>query len=525
MVLLVKPEVSMPPVSIQNKRDFIPEIIKVINEFKYFNIKSKPQAEMSNVSPRTQMMNDVVAKHPHISISRACYVQSGGPGSPPLKRKRSSSLSSPDIRRKVLESKLSSSVIIQEHLKSHKKVFGGQKSIFSVSSSSNSLDCSLEENNEECFEEDEKSVIELVDNSIIELVDQSIDLAEGSLVKETAPCPSKDVQKSPIKVQVPSPSIPKQVLASPASENLLTPTKSQKASPESHLKDPSPRKEVQWVEVKRSKRKLRIYFIEAKSEDEGFKAVYKAGEKFPIPSCVNGRKPFSIVPGIDYNLEVDVEEVGEALAENDDKELKLIQNENYLLDSFCCDTGYLSDEELNETPNPNKIVSKVKQQRRANNIKDKRKFEKLTDPQILGPFWWTGKAGCKKELKKWQPMLFVDTPISTGFTTSSPEDLNIEEYSGEEQDIDFISKPERKEPPPVDSSESSTSLAAPPAIASTGEAVTVDHFEKYNIKYLVKFVVEKIMKDVSRKDEDEDVPIESSTPMPKRPNVRITLVS
>ncbi len=473
---------------------------------------------MSNVSPRTQLINDVVAKHPHISISKAGYVQSGGPGSPPLKRKRSSSLSSPDIRRKVLESKLSSSVMIQEHLKCHKKVIGSQKSIFSVSSS-NSLDCSLEENNEEGFEEDEKSVIELVDNSIIELVDQSIELAEGSLVEKTAPSPSKDVLKSPIKVQVPSPSIPKQVLASPASLNLITPTKSQKASPENNLQDPS--KEVQWVEVKRSKRKLRIYFIEAKSEDEGFKAVYKAGEKFPIPSCVNGRKPFSIIPGIDYNLEVDVEEVGEALAENDDKELKLIQNENYLLDSFCCDTGYLSDEELNETPNPNKIVSKVKQQRRANNIKDKRKFEKLTDPQILGPFWWTGKAGCKKELKKWQPMLFVDTPISTGFTTSSPEETNAEEYSGEEQDTDFISKQQREEPPPSDSSERLTSLAAaaPQAVASTGEAVTVDHFEKYNIKYLVKFVVEKSMKDISRRE--EHIPIESSTPMPKRPNVNV----
>lgn len=483
---------------------------------------SVPPAELSNVSPRTQMINEVVAKHPHISISKTSYVQSGagGTGSPPLKRKRSSSTSSPDIRRKVLErtveSKLSSSVMIQEHLKSHKNVIVSQPDIFS-----SSLDCSLEENNDECFEEDEKSIIDLVDNSIIDLVDQSIESVEETPVQKTASSPSKDVSMSQSPKQFPS--SPKQVLETPpAPTNHVAPAKSQKESPQIHLKDPS--KEVQWVEVKRSKRKLRIYFIEAKSEDEGFKAVYKAGDKFPIPSCVNGRKPFSIVPGIDYNLEVDVEEVGEALAENDDKELKMIQNENYLLDSFCCDTGYLSDEELNETPNPNKIVSKVKQQRRANNIKDQRKFEKLTDPQILGPFWWTGKAGCKKELKKWQPLLFLDSPISTGFTASSHEELIKQDYSGEEQDIDFILKPQSKGLPPSDSSDCLTSLATLPATTSAGSAVTVDHFEKYNIKYLVKFVVEKTMKDISR--QEKHVPLESSTPMPiKRQNVRVTQVS
>ena len=212
---------------------------------------SNPPAELSNMSPRSQLMNEVVAKHPHISISKAGYVQSGGTGSPPLKRKRSSSTSSPDIRRKVLErtveSKLSSSVMIQEHLKSQKNVIVSQSDIFS-----SSLDCSLEENNEECFEEDEKSIIDLVDSSIIDLVDQSIEFVEGSLVQKTASSPSKDVQKSPKRF----PSIQKQSLASPTPTNLIVPTKSQKESPGNHVKDPS--KEVQWVEVKRSKRNLLI---------------------------------------------------------------------------------------------------------------------------------------------------------------------------------------------------------------------------------------------------------------------------
>ena len=87
------------------------------------------------------------------------------------------------------------------------------------------------------------------------------------------------------------------------------------------------------------------------------------------------------------------------------------------MDSFCCETGYLSDEELNETPSVNKVVSKVKQQRRANNIKEKRNFVNLGEPMILGPFWWTGKGGCKKELKKWQPFVLSSAgPINTSFT-------------------------------------------------------------------------------------------------------------
>ena len=64
-------------------------------------------------------------------------------------------------------------------------------------------------------------------------------------------------------------------------------------------------------------------------------------------------------------------------------------------------------------------------------------------------------------------------------------------------------------------------MATLPTTTSAGVPGTVDHFEKYKIKYLVKFVVEKTMKDISRQ---EHVPFESSTPMPKRPNVRETQV-
>ena len=480
---------------------------------------SNSSSEVSNISPRTQLINNVVAKHPHISISKASGIQPVGAGSPTLKRKRSSSTSSPDIRRKILErtveTKFSSSVMIQEHMK--RNVLTNPSDIISISPDGSV--CSLEEINDECFEEEERSIIDLVDISVLDLVDESIELAEASSANKIDLSP-KDVQNSPkkkVKIQ-------KQALSSLASAKPASLTNIPKESPRNELKDPN--KQVQWVEVKRkrSRRKTKIYFIEAKSEDEGFKAVYKSGEKLFIPSCVNGRKPFSIVPGIDYSLECDAEEVGEALAENDDKELKLIQNENYLLDSFCCDTGYLSDEELNETPNPNRIISRVKQQRRANNIKDKRKFETLNDPQILGPFWWTGKGGCKKEIKKWQPMMLADSPISTGFSTSNFDDELSVKVSGDEQDKDFVSKQQRIEQPPATVKSLTSSLAASPSTAST-EDVAVDHNEKYRIKYFVKFLVEKTMRSVQR---PEYTPVECSTPMStptKKSNVKVMQVS
>ena len=460
-------------------------------------------SDVFNVSPRTQIMQDIVAKLPNISIAKSDHYIQLGDGSPPLKRKRSSSASSPDIRRKVLEraveSKLSSSVLLQEHMKMKSKttILARQQDEDIVSISSN-LDCSLDEIQNEYVKEE---------ISVIDLIDQSIELVEESVSKPTSPSLNKPNSDGTF------PKSPKKEL----STYKLTQSPTIESS-KNLLKDSS--KQIQWTEVRRSKRKVRIYFIEANSEDEGFKAVYKAKEKFLIPSCVNGRKPFTAVPGIDYGLGVDLEEVGEALADkNDDKELKIIQNENYLLDSFCCDTGYLSDEELNETPSVNKIVSRVKQQRRANNIKDKRKFEKLNEPQVLGPFWWTGKEGCKKELKRWQPMVFSECPISSGFTIETLETHNVEEESS--RDPFFISKPKESDSTPLDGSELLVTRAKPTP-ASTESSVTVECNEKYSIKYLVKFIVEKTMRAVLRPEETS--PIESSTPMSMRANVIVTQV-
>ena len=264
--------------------------------------------------------------------------------------------------------------------------------------------------------------------------------------------------------------------------------------------------EVKMIEVKRTGRKARIYNIEAANETEAFRAIHKAEDNLKVPTCINGRKPFAKVPGIDYCLYDAEEGDGEVLEDrNDEEELKIIRNEKYLMDSFCCETGYLSDEELNETPSVNKVVSKVKQQRRANNIKEKRNFVNLGEPMILGPFWWTGKGGCKKELKKWQPFVLSSAgPINTSFTAQVPE---------EQSDCDLV----LSVCPPT-SLQNEKSVAPPngPVIKD------VDYNEKYRTKYLVKFLIHRKMSE--RQSLHQEPMMTSSTPMIKKPSVAVTQV-
>lgn len=265
--------------------------------------------------------------------------------------------------------------------------------------------------------------------------------------------------------------------------------------------------EVKIIEVKRTGRKARIYNIEAANETEAFRAIHKAEDNLKVPTCINGRKPFTKVPGIDYCLYDAEEGDGEVLEDrNDEEELKIIRNEKYLMDSFCCETGYLSDEELNETPSVNKVVSKVKQQRRANNIKEKRNFVNLVEPMILGPFWWTGKGGCKKELKKWQPFVLSSAgPINTSFTAQVHE----EQFDCEDPVLSVC---------PPTSSQNEKSVAPPngPVIEDG------DYNVKYRTKYLVKFLIRRRMSE-SQSLHQEPM-MTSSTPMIKKPSVAVTQV-
>ena len=469
----------------------------------------------SKLSPRTLFLQDVVAKLPSSVTIKKSEQEKRSSGSPALKRKRlsssSSSLHSTDIRKKVLERSMD------------------QKITSMLKSSSADLSSQT------------KTTIQ--DFSIIEIEDYDIEdsfsLEEKdshSEIKERGPG-SKD---QPIVITSRSPSCSparriqddfeeensKPLELTPAAPPLPDTPKTRKPSKSpsssSLRSQPTSITNVEWIEVLRSKRKVRFYLIQAAGEDEGLKEVQRWSDKTKIPSCINGRKPFTIVPGIDYGHDEEV--VGEDLdAKKDEEELKLIRNEQYLLDSFCCDAGYLSDEELNETPSANKVVSKVKQQRRANNIKEKRKFEKLSEPVIIGPYWQPGKGGCKKELWPWKPMVFSASPIPTGFNTvvitdqdDDVDDANDDVFAQEETDpVLQLQKP------------SSSAPASDPPSNNTGghvETTTKNYDEKYAVKYFIKHLVQTRMRLGQRINNVPD-PLLSSTPMIKKPGVSVTKVS
>jgi len=238
--------------------------------------------------------------------------------------------------------------------------------------------------------------------------------------------------------------------------------------------------EIQWLPVKRNKRKTRLFLFGAPAKGEADEVFVVSGENNQkIPRIINGRRPHIVVPGVEYDLE---EGEGVMLdTEEEETEIRLARNEKYEMDSFVCDTGYLSDEEMVETPSVDKVASKVKQQRRANNIQAKLKFEKIGEPLVLGCLWWSGKGGQKQKMKKWQALVFTNTPIQTSYTTPVPK----EQCSPQP-------------PPPL-----------PPAPANTFHSSnpTTDFTVKYHIKYLVKHLVQQSM-------QTKAGPAQCSTPMP-----------
>jgi len=243
--------------------------------------------------------------------------------------------------------------------------------------------------------------------------------------------------------------------------------------------------EIKWTEAKRNKRKTRFFIFGSTVDGEKDEVIVeKAENNQKIPRVINGRRPYIVVPGVEYDLEE-----GEGVVmdtEEDETEIRLARNEKYEMDSFVCDTGYLSDEEMTETPSADKVISKVKQQRRANNIQAKLKFEKMGEPEILGCLWWSGKGGQKLKMKKWQAIVFTTMPIPTSFTTSIPEEQ---------------CSPPPALPPP--------SVQVRPSLTAT---TVTDYATKYHVKYLVKNLVQKNMSGVGG-------PNQCSTPMPGKHNL------
>jgi len=227
--------------------------------------------------------------------------------------------------------------------------------------------------------------------------------------------------------------------------------------------------------VKRTRRRCRFYIFNDDHSSKPERRVEIAKKVEKVPSQINGKRPFVLVPGVQYDLGEG--EAVETLVE-DEEEVKHIKNEKYVMDSFCRDPGYLSDDETTETPKNDNVVSKIRQKKRALNAKSKLSFEKLGEPEIVGPLWWNGKTQIK-ELKKWTGIRLTSTPtIPTSFSnpvTPPPKSMP------------------RKPLLPSAATVSATTSGSPTSMINAVENRVETYADKYSVKYFVKRRMEDIM--------------------------------
>jgi len=145
-------------------------------------------------------------------------------------------------------------------------------------------------------------------------------------------------------------------------------------------------------------------------------------------SLPHGRNPWRLVHGLQYDLEDTDNQEGEEVNLDDldllAEDLKVEEgarrrNENYELDSFVCENGYLSAEELFESPEHHEKRIEIAKMRRASEKKARRarlKFEVLSQPEVIGIVFATAIGTCRPTLKKWKPVQFESSPIPTGLS-------------------------------------------------------------------------------------------------------------
>ena len=118
--------------------------------------------------------------------------------------------------------------------------------------------------------------------------------------------------------------------------------------------------EIEWRPVTRDRRKTKLYSFcdvfggPAQVEVVGLAAAQR------VPVAAGARRPHVLVPGVDYGLG---EGTGLAVTEEERAEIALASLETYALDSFVCDTGHLSEDEMAETPGQGKRMRKARRRR------------------------------------------------------------------------------------------------------------------------------------------------------------------
>ena len=123
---------------------------------------------------------------------------------------------------------------------------------------------------------------------------------------------------------------------------------------------------ISWKPVSRLKRKTKLFIFNdcVDGKPEILTVSLENSQRMPV--VLGGRRPMMLVPGIDYGLE-EGEDV--MVCPEEEKEVRLATVEQYNIDSFCLEAGYLSLAEMAETPPVDNVLRKVKQKRRANGIK------------------------------------------------------------------------------------------------------------------------------------------------------------
>ena len=118
--------------------------------------------------------------------------------------------------------------------------------------------------------------------------------------------------------------------------------------------------EIEWKPVTRERRKTKLYSFRDVFGGPAQVEVVGLAAAQCVPAAAGGRRPHVLVPGVDYGLG---EGTGLAVTEEERAEIALASLETYALDSFVCDTGHLSEDEMAETPGQDRCRRKVRRRR------------------------------------------------------------------------------------------------------------------------------------------------------------------
>jgi len=133
----------------------------------------------------------------------------------------------------------------------------------------------------------------------------------------------------------------------------------------------------------------------------------------------SGRRPFCIVPGLDYGLDDSIIVGDEDLGASPPAAKYRSRKESYLVNSFVCENGYLSEDEMMSTP-----VSdwKTKRDKIVKNKKDsekkrwKLKIKGKNNPELINNTSAKSSKSTKLKLKKYQAVIFATHSIQTGLS-------------------------------------------------------------------------------------------------------------